>query len=115
MRTTRAAVIVAPKAPPEVREVPVGELAADEVLVRIEACGVCHSELMISRLESFPALPLVMGHEGVGHVEEAGAAVDNVRAGDRVGITYLAATCGECELCRTGRERFCAKQLQHGF
>jgi propanol-preferring alcohol dehydrogenase len=58
---------------------------------------------------------LVLGHEGIGRVEEIGAGVTSVAMGQRVGITFLASTCGECEWCLTGRERFCPRQLNSGY
>ena len=62
-----------------------------------------------------PWLPLTLGHEGIGRVEATGPGVSNVRPGDRVGVTFLAETCGECELCRNGLERYCARQLNSGY
>jgi len=81
----------------------------------MEACGICHSDLFISGMEKPPVVPLVLGHEGIGRVESVGEGVTSVAAGDRVGITFLASTCGECEWCRTGRERFCPRQLNSGY
>ena len=86
-----------------------------EALVRMEACGICHSDLFVAGLERLPLLPLTLGHEGVGHVESLGPGVTSVAVGDRVGITFLASTCGACELCRSGRERHCARQLNSGY
>src|SRR2546426_11029770 len=86
-----------------------------EALVRMEACGICHSDLFVAGLERLPLLPLTLGHEGIGQVESVGPDVTSVVVGDRVGITFLAATCGRCELCRSGRERFCSKQFNSGY
>ena len=86
-----------------------------EALVRMEACGICHSDLFVAGLEKLKLLPLTLGHEGIGRVEAVGPDVAGVSAGDRVGITFLAATCGECELCRSGRERYCPRQLNSGY
>ena len=91
------------------------EPGAGEVRVRMEACGICHSDVMITGLEKLPLAPLVLGHEGIGVVEAVGDGVSSVAAGDRVGITYLASSCGACEQCRSGRERFCLKQKNHGY
>lgn len=91
------------------------EPGAGEARVRMEACGICHSDVMITGLEKLPLAPLVLGHEGIGRVEAVGEGVTNVRVGDRVGVTYLASSCGTCEFCRAGRERFCVKQKNHGF
>jgi len=86
-----------------------------EALVRMEACGICHSDLFVAGLERLPLLPLTLGHEGIGRVEAVGPAVTGIAPGDRIGVTFLAATCGECELCRSGRERYCARQLNSGY
>jgi propanol-preferring alcohol dehydrogenase len=86
-----------------------------EVLVRMQACGICHSDVFVSSLPQLPLVPLTLGHEGIGVVVEAGPGVDNVRAGDRVGITYFASSCGECEYCKSGRERLCPKQKNSGY
>ena len=85
------------------------------VLLKMEACGICHSDLFIAGMEKPPVMPLVLGHEGIGRVESVGGGVTSFAKGDRVGVTFLASTCGECELCRTGRERFCARQLNSGY
>jgi len=86
-----------------------------EVLVRLEACGICYSDLFVAGLEKLPLVPLTLGHEGIGRVVETGPGVDGYAAGDRVGITFLAGTCGECDLCRSGRERYCARQINFGY
>ena len=95
--------------------VPIREPGTGEVLVKMEACGLCHSDIFVSGLEKLPITPLILGHEGIGRVEAIGAGVDGWVRGDRVGITFLAASCGLCELCFSGRERFCVKQRNFGF
>lgn len=112
---TLAAVLRAPRGVITVDPVEVREPGTGEVLVRMEACGLCHSDLFISGLESLPLLPLILGHEGIGRVAQVGADVEGLAPGDRVGITFLAASCGMCFLCLTGRERFCVKQRNFGF
>src|SRR6185503_15391701 len=97
------------------REHDPGPPAAGEAQVAIEACGVCHSDLMIAGLEQLPLAPLVMGHEGIGRVRAIGDGISGLAVGDRVGVTFLASTCGRCELCAAGEERFCARQLAHGY
>ncbi len=114
-RQTLAAVVSAPHAPVEVAPVPVREPGTGEVLIRMEACGLCHSDLFVSGLEKLPLAPLILGHEGIGRVEEIGASVSGFALGDRVGMTFLAASCGLCEFCLSGRERFCLKQRNFGF
>jgi propanol-preferring alcohol dehydrogenase len=81
----------------------------------MEACGICHSDLFIAAMEKPPLVPLIMGHEGIGRIEELGAGVSSFAPGDRVGVTFLASTCGACEWCRTGRERYCPRQLNAGY
>ena len=101
-----------------VASVPVAEPRTGELLVKMEACGLCHSDLFVASLEKLPVVPLTLGHEGIGRVEAlgaGGAGVAGFAIGDRVGITFLASTCGVCELCITGRERFCQRQLNFGY
>src|SRR3954447_19076314 len=79
---------------------------AGEVLVRVAACGVCHSDLSVID-GSFPApLPVVLGHEAAGVVEEVGAGVTSVAAGDQVVLTPLPA-CGTCYFCTRGNPTLC--------
>jgi propanol-preferring alcohol dehydrogenase len=93
----------------------VGEPGSGQVLVRMEACGLCHSDLFVSSLEKLPLAPLTLGHEGIGHIAALGQNVTGLQVGDRVGITFLASTCGACDLCQSGRERFCPRQLNFGY
>jgi propanol-preferring alcohol dehydrogenase len=81
----------------------------------MEACGLCHSDIFVSGLDKLPIAPLILGHEGIGRVEAVGVGVSDWAPGDRAGITFLAASCGLCELCLSGRERFCVKQRNFGF
>jgi propanol-preferring alcohol dehydrogenase len=79
-----------------------------QVLVRVHTCGVCRTDLHVADGE-LPATkrPLVLGHEVVGRVAEVGPDVDALCEGDRVGIPWLAWTCGACRFCRAGRENLC--------
>ncbi|HEV2447111.1 MAG TPA: alcohol dehydrogenase catalytic domain-containing protein, partial [Candidatus Sulfopaludibacter sp.] len=115
VRETLAAVLAAPRAPVQVVPVAVREPGTGEALVKMEACGLCHSDIFVAGLEKLPQLPLILGHEGIGRVESIGAGVTGFARGDRVGITFLAASCGLCEFCLSGRERFCLKQRNFGF
>ncbi|WP_100402643.1 alcohol dehydrogenase AdhP [Bacillus sp. FJAT-42315] len=101
----------------EVKEVPKPTLNAGEVLVKIEACGVCHTDLHAAHGDwpVKPKLPLIPGHEGVGIVEEVASDVHSVKVGDRVGIPWLYSACGECEYCLSGRETLCPDQLNGGY
>ena len=111
---TRAVFLTAARGRVEVRDHEPGPPGAGEVQVAMEACGVCHSDLMIGELEQLPLAPLVIGHEGVGRVRAVGDGVA-LAPGDRVGVTYLASACGRCPLCARGEARFCQAQVQHGF
>jgi D-arabinose 1-dehydrogenase-like Zn-dependent alcohol dehydrogenase len=88
-------------------DVPVPEIGPTDVLIRLSAAGICHSDVHyragISKIDD---LPLTLGHEIAGRVEEAGAGVTNVSAGDRVCVHYLV-HCGSCEFCVRGLEQFC--------
>jgi aryl-alcohol dehydrogenase len=87
------------------------ELRPGEVLVRIEAAGVCHTDLLAA--VKGMAFPVVAGHEGAGVIEAVGAAVTRVRVGDRVVLSYP--SCGLCERCETGEPYLCARHMELGF
>jgi propanol-preferring alcohol dehydrogenase len=79
-----------------------------EVLIRVGACGVCHTELdEIEGRTPPPRLPVVLGHQAVGRVEAAGEGAGDVRVGDRVGVAWIFSACGHCEFCRRGEENLC--------
>jgi propanol-preferring alcohol dehydrogenase len=85
------------------------------VLLRVHACGICHTDLHTVEGEISGKLPIVPGHQIVGVVEEVGASVKEVRIGDRVGVPWLYHTCGECEFCRSDRENLCDNAQFTGF
>ncbi|MBW2604405.1 MAG: zinc-dependent alcohol dehydrogenase family protein [Deltaproteobacteria bacterium] len=79
-----------------------------EILVKISACGVCHTELdEIEGRTPPPQLPVVLGHQVVGTVEETGPNANRYKAGDRVGIAWIYSACGVCDFCRQGEENLC--------
>src|SRR5579871_5512819 len=104
-RRSLAVRLETPQGAVRVSSIPLGEPGTGEVLIRMEACGLCHSDLFVASLEKLPLAPLTLGHEGIGRVVAVGAGVDGWLAGDRAGITFLASTCGKCALCTSGRER----------
>src|SRR5260370_2778040 len=110
-----SAQLTGPQQAVRVQSTEVGSPGPGQVLVRMQARGICHSDVFISGLPELPLVPVTLGHEGIGVVIEAGSGVDNVRAGDRVGITFLASSCGECEYCKSGHERLCPKQTNSGY
>jgi len=82
----------------------------NEVLVRIAACGVCHTELdEIEGRTPPPELPVILGHQAVGRVEATGAEATGYSIGDRVGIAWIFSSCGTCRYCREGNENLCAE------
>ena len=89
-------------------ELPVPTPAPGQVLIEVQACGVCHTDLHIMDGElSQPKLPLVLGHQIVGKVVGFGAKAGRFQAGQRVGVPWLGATDGTCRYCRRGHENLC--------
>ena len=113
----KAAVVRAFGQPLVIEEVPVPRPGAGDVLVKIEACGVCHTDLHAAEGDwpVKPNPPFIPGHEGVGHVVAVGAGVDHVKEGDRVGIPWLYSACGYCEHCLGGWETLCESQQNTGY
>jgi aryl-alcohol dehydrogenase len=108
-----AAVINAKGGSFAVQRVEMDELRPDEVLVKVAAAGVCHTDLIV-RDQWYPVpLPAVLGHEGAGIVEKVGANVAKVAAGDRVGMTFN--SCGTCPTCITGRPTYCHDFFARNF
>ena len=105
-----------PKQPLTLEDVPRPEPGPGEVLVRVAAAGICHTELhFLSGLLNLGVAPLTLGHEVVGRVEKAGAGVRGVREGDRV-IVYYYVGCGRCAHCLVGDEHLCdALVAEYGF
>jgi propanol-preferring alcohol dehydrogenase len=102
---------------PEVREVPRPKPAAHEVLVRVEASGLCHTDIHAARGDwpVQPGLPFTPGHEGVGIVEELGSDVTELAVGDRVAMSWFGYGCGTCGYCVDGRETLCESQRNTGY
>ena len=114
----RAAVLEEFGAPLQVQEVGLDEPRAGEVLVRLEACGVCHTDLYTaSGADPSGYAPTVLGHEGAGVVEQVGPDVALVQPGDHV-VTLFSPQCGECIHCRSPRTNLCLairEQQNHGY
>ena len=95
---------------------PVPDPGAGQVLVKVSACGVCRTDLHVADGDlTDPKLPLVLGHEIVGHVAAAGPGVAELEAGMRVGIPWLGWTCGACFYCRRGQENLCETARFTGY
>jgi alcohol dehydrogenase, propanol-preferring len=112
----RAMVLEAPGTPLVMRDLPVPEPGAGQILLRVRACGVCRTDLHIRDGElTEPKLPLVQGHQVVGEVVRVGDGVSGVSPGDRVGVPWLGWTCGVCRFCRSGRENLCDRARFTGY
>jgi Zn-dependent alcohol dehydrogenase len=110
--TTRGVVYASPEEAPAVEELTVDPPGPREVLVRVLACGLCHSDLHVVETRGFGTrFPILLGHEGAGVVEEIGSDVKSVAPGDRVVVAWRA-PCGECPQCRHGDPRRCSSQLR---
>lgn len=103
------------QSPLEAVDLPIPVPGDDEVLVRIHACGVCHTDLHTVEGEISGKLPIVPGHQIVGVVEKVGVNAREFRVGDRAGIPWLHRTCGQCEFCRSDRENLCDHGVFTGF
>jgi S-(hydroxymethyl)mycothiol dehydrogenase len=109
---TRGVVYAEPDSAPAIEELTVDPPGPREVLVRVEACGLCHSDLHVLETKGWGMrFPILLGHEGAGVVEEIGADVTTVAPGDRVVVAWRA-PCGECPHCRRGELRHCSSQLR---
>ncbi|HZM22578.1 MAG TPA: zinc-binding dehydrogenase, partial [Anaerolineales bacterium] len=101
--------------PLQLQEIPIPEIGTKDVLVRVRAAGICHSDAHYRAGRSgMGFLPITLGHEVAGVIEEIGSEVTNVKVGDRVCLHYNI-TCGDCYYCTTGNEQFCdtVKMLGH--
>ena len=117
MKMMKAAVVRDFNRPLDVCEMPVPEVTPGQVLVKVIASGVCHTDLHAARGDwpVKPTLPFVPGHEGVGYVAALGAGVKGIKEGDRVGVPWLHTACGHCEHCITGWETLCDEQQMTGY
>ena len=105
-----------PKRPLELRDVPKPKPGRGQLLVRVSTCAICRTDLHVLDGElPDPKLPLILGHQIVGRVEEIGAETSNFAIGDRVGIPWLGWTDGNCSYCRSGRENLCDNARFTGY
>jgi alcohol dehydrogenase, propanol-preferring len=118
----RAMVLEEPGKPLRLTDLPQPQPGPDQVLIKVNACGVCRTDLHVVDGElTEPSLPLVPGHQIVGTVVATGAEVTTLQIGARVGVPWLGWTCGTCAYCREGRENLCDEarftgyQLNGGF
>ncbi len=113
----KAAVVHEFGRPLTIEELPVPAPGRGEVLIKLVANGVCHTDLHAAQGDwpVKPKLPFVPGHEGVGHVAAVGADVSGLKEGDPVGLAWLHDACGACEYCRTGWDALCPAQRNSGY
>lgn len=116
-KTMKAAVVKEFKKDLSIEEVVIPEVKEHDVLVKIKACGVCHTDLHAAHGDwpVKPTLPFIPGHEGVGEIVAIGSNISHLKVGDRVGIPWLYTACGHCEYCLTGRETLCHHQKNAGY
>ncbi len=115
----KAAIVREYRQPLQIEETETPVPGSDEVLIKVDACGVCHSDLHIAEGDWTHLLrimkhPLIPGHEVVGPIVQKGDAVESLAIGDRVGVAWTHWTCGECDLCKEGHENLCPNQMITG-
>jgi propanol-preferring alcohol dehydrogenase len=105
------------KKPLVLREWDIPSPGAGQILVKTEACGVCHTDVHAAGGDwpVKPTLPFIPGHEGIGRVSAVGAGVSAVKEGDRVGVPWLHSACGHCEYCLTAWETICPAETFTGY
>jgi propanol-preferring alcohol dehydrogenase len=115
--TYRAAVVHDFHAPLTVEQVERSELGPDQIRVKIEACGLCHTDIHAAHGDwpIKPQPPFIPGHEGVGRIVELGTGVTEVTLGQRVAIPWLGYACGTCDYCVSGWETLCESQQNTGY
>lgn len=113
----KAAVVREFSKPLAIEELPIPDPGPDQILVRYQATGVCHTDLHAAQGDwpVKPSLPFIPGHEGTGFVAKVGANVRRIKEGDRVGVPWLHTACGCCNPCRTGWETLCGQQQNSGY
>ena len=116
-KTMMAAVVHEFGAPLRIEEVPAPTPGPGQILVKVAACGVCHTDLHAANGDwpVKPRPPFIPGHEGVGHVVAAGQGVRHVKEGDRVGVPWLYSACGHCRHCLSAWETLCERQQNTGY
>jgi alcohol dehydrogenase, propanol-preferring len=111
----KAAVLRQFREPLSLEEVARPTPASDEVLIQVEACGACHSDVHVAdgdwtQLAPIVKRPLILGHELAGQIVETGSQVRDLQLGDLVGVPWIHWSCGQCEFCRAGKENLCPSQ-----
>jgi len=114
--TAHAMLLETPNTPLVPRAIDLPDPTGHEVLLRVLACGVCRTDLHLVDGElPDPKLPIIPGHEIVGIVEAVGRTTERFQPGDRIGVPWLASTCGKCDYCSSGRENLCDSAQFTGY
>ena len=116
-QTMKAAVLHELKTPLKIERVPVPEPGHGDLLIKVTACGVCHSDLhaVDGDWTPLPAIPLIPGHEVAGKVAKVGPGVTGFKVGDEVGVPWMYSSCGQCEFCLAGMETICKSAEATGY
>ena len=112
----RAMLLKSPHTPLSLTDLPIPQPAADQILLKVEACGVCRTDLHLVDGElPDPILPIIPGHEIVGRVQACGDKVRGFAIGQRIGVPWLGWTCGACVFCLSGQENLCDRARFTGY
>jgi alcohol dehydrogenase, propanol-preferring len=116
-KSMKAAVVRKLGDPLVIDQVPMPDIGEGQILMKVEASGVCHTDLHAARGDwpVKPSPPFIPGHEGAGFVFAVGKGVTGVKEGDRIGVPWLHTACGHCAYCRTGWETLCHEQKNTGY
>lgn len=116
-QTMKAAVLHELKTPLKIERVPVPEPGHGDLLIKVTACGVCHSDLhaVDGDWTPPPVIPLIPGHEVAGRVAKVGPGVTGFNVGDEVGVPWMYSSCGQCEFCLAGMETICKSAEATGY
>ncbi|MFT3986413.1 alcohol dehydrogenase AdhP [Aestuariivirga sp.] len=117
MPTMKAAVLREIGTPLKIEQLPIPQPGRGEVLIKVTACGVCHSDLhaVDGDWQPLPTLPLVPGHEVIGTVAALGDGVTHFKMGDMIGVPWMYSACGHCEFCLSGMETICLEAQATGY
>ncbi|MGD0572170.1 MAG: zinc-dependent alcohol dehydrogenase family protein [Sedimentisphaerales bacterium] len=105
----RAMILKKPEQPLELVDLPKPKPKENEILIKVSVCGACHTDLDEAEGRLPTKLPVVPGHQAAGIVSELGKRVTKHKVGDRVGVTWLYSSCGQCDFCKKGEENLCEK------
>ncbi|HCM62004.1 MAG TPA: alcohol dehydrogenase AdhP [Morganella sp. (in: Bacteria)] len=109
------AAVVAKNKTVEIKEKTLRPLKYGEALLKMECCGVCHTDLHVKNADFGDVSGVVLGHEGIGVVTEIGEGVTSLKVGDRASVAWFFRGCGHCEYCNSGKETFCREVKNAGY